>query len=74
MFRGFLLVLRFDKPRPVSKKELESRARALYGKKRLKWLLAWSKESWDRSEKRLFNVSAQMFGNAGKKERRCPGD
>jgi REP element-mobilizing transposase RayT len=54
------LVLRFDKPRPVTKEELERRARALYGKKRLKWVEAWSEKSWERFEKRLFNVSEFM--------------
>jgi hypothetical protein len=56
----FHLVLCFDKPRPVTKADLESRARALYGKKRLKWLEAWPKASWERFEKRLFNVSEFM--------------
>lgn len=56
----FHLVMRFDQPRPVSKKELERRAFALYGKKRARWLEAWSDESWAIFEKRLFNVSEFM--------------
>ena len=56
----FHLVMRFDRPRSVSRKELENRALALYGKKRLKWLEAWPKASWDRFEKRLFDVSEFM--------------
>jgi REP element-mobilizing transposase RayT len=56
----FHLVLRFDKPRPLSRGQLKERAFALYGKKRRKWVEAWSEESWATFEKRLFNVSEFM--------------
>jgi len=56
----FHLVLRFDKPKPLSRGQLKERAVALYGKKRRKWVEAWSEESWETFEKRLFNVSEFM--------------
>ena len=56
----FHVILRFDKPRPLSRAQLKLRAMALYGKKRRKWVEAWSDESWDTFEKRLFNVSEFM--------------
>ena len=53
------LVMRFDRPRPLFRKQLKERAYALYPNEQ-KWVDAWPEEKWTRLEKRLFDVSEFM--------------
>ena len=52
-------ILRFEKPRKLSKAELMERALRLYPRSEDK-LKAWSPEQWKRFEERLFDVSELM--------------
>ncbi len=61
MGNHYHLVLRFDPERPVSRQELEARARLMYPEGRFGLVTGcWNEEQWERYRRRLFDLSEYM--------------
>ena len=61
MGNHYHLIVHFEEPRPVGRKELRERARWLYpGREGEKTVGTWSRGDWNRFRKRLFDVSELM--------------
>jgi len=61
MGNHYHLVVKFEAPRPVSRRELESRARKMYpGRFFEPRVGSWTDEEWERYRQRLFDLSEYM--------------
>ena len=62
MDNHYHLIVHFEKPRPLSREELEESARKLYGRKAEAKTGVWTDTQWKAFNERLFDVS-KLMGN-----------
>ena len=60
MGNHFHLVVHFEKPRPLSRQELEESAHKLYGREAEDKTAAWTDAEWKKFNERLFDLSQLM--------------
>jgi len=61
MGNHYHLVVKFEAPQPVSREELEARARRMYPGKRFELRVGgWTNEEWEHYRRRLFDLSEYM--------------